>query len=190
MNEKELIILLKKGSQKAFDSLYQMYSKRLYAYCYQYTKSREETEEIVQDVFMKLWMNKSTIHQEDTVKYLLFAIAKNHLINAYKSHLNSFVFEEYVDYYNREEFSINDTSHGVEQEDFYKLLRKAMTHLSETQQQIVDYCKLQQLSNRETAERLSLKEQTVKNQLSLALKILREQLSNIMGLLIALLLNK
>jgi RNA polymerase sigma-70 factor (ECF subfamily) len=187
MNEKELIILLKKGSQKAFDILYQLYSKRIYAYCYQYTKSREETEEIVQDVFMKLWLNKSTIRQEDTIKYLLFTIAKNQLVNSYKSHLNSFIFEEYVTYCNREELSVNDTSHWVEYDDFRKLLREAMAHLSETQQKVFDYCKLQQLSNKETAERLSIKEQTVKNQLSLAIKILREELSNVILLILLIL---
>jgi RNA polymerase sigma-70 factor (ECF subfamily) len=179
MNEKELIILLKQGSQKAFDSLYQMYAKRLYAYCYQYTKSREETEEIVQDVFMKLWINKSTIRQEDTINSLLFTIARNQLINGYKSRLNSFVFEEYVDYCNQEELSVNDTAHRVEYDDFCRLLDKAMTYLSDTQQKVFDYCKLRQLSNRETAKRLSLQEQTVKNQLSIALKILREKLPKI-----------
>ncbi|GHT71068.1 DNA-directed RNA polymerase sigma-70 factor [Bacteroidia bacterium] len=189
MNEKELITLLKQGSQRAFDSLYQMYSKRLYAYCYQYTKSREKTEEIVQDVFMKLWTNKSSIHQEDTIKHLLFTIAKNQLINAYKSNVNSFVFENYVDYCNKEELSVNDTGHIVEYEDFCKALQKVMTHLSDTQQKVFDYCKLRQLSNKETARRLSLQEQTVKNQLSIALKILREELSKIITLIFLLIIK-
>lgn len=189
MDEKELIILLKNGSQKAFDRLYQMYSKQLYAYCYQYTKSREETEEIIQDVFLKLWYYKSNIQQEDTIKHLLFTIAKNQLINAYKSRLNSFVFEEYVNYCNKEEFSVNDTSQLVEYDDFQKLLRKALPHLSETQRKVFDYCKLQQLSNKDAAERLSIKEQTVKNQLSLALKILRKELSNIITLMFLLIVK-
>jgi RNA polymerase sigma-70 factor (ECF subfamily) len=189
MNEKELITLLKQGSQRAFDSLYQMYSKRLYAYCYQYTKSREETEEIVQDVFLKLWLNKSSVRQEDTIKNLLFTIARNQLINAYKSNLNSYVFEDYVDYCNTQELSVNDTGHKVEYDDFRKALRKAMTHLSETQQKVFEYCKLRQLSNKETARRLSLQEQTVKNQLSIALKILREELSKIITLIFLLIVK-
>jgi RNA polymerase sigma-70 factor (ECF subfamily) len=184
LNEKEWIKLLKQGSQKAFDSLYQMYSKRLYAYCYQYTKSREETEEIVQDVFLKLWLNRSSIRQEDTINYLLFTIAKNQLINGYKSRLNSFAFEEYVDYCDREDLSVNNTAYQVEYDDFCRLLDKAMKHLNNTQQKVFDYCKLRQLSSKETAKRLSLQEQTVKNQLSIAIKILREELAKIITLIL------
>ena len=52
MNEEELVYQLKQESQDAFNRIYNMYSARLYAYCMQYVKSREDTEEIVQDVFM------------------------------------------------------------------------------------------------------------------------------------------
>lgn len=48
--ERHLIHDLKQGSHKAFDKIYQMYSKRLYAYSLQFTKSSEESEEIVQEV--------------------------------------------------------------------------------------------------------------------------------------------
>ena len=50
MNEEELVYQLKQESQDAFNRIYNMYSARLYAYCMQYVKSREDTEEIVQDV--------------------------------------------------------------------------------------------------------------------------------------------
>ena len=47
MNEEELVYQLKQESQDAFNRIYNMYSARLYAYCMQYVKSREDTEEIV-----------------------------------------------------------------------------------------------------------------------------------------------
>lgn len=50
--ERHLIHDLKQGSHKAFDKIYQMYSKRLYAYSLQFTKSSEESEEIVQEVYV------------------------------------------------------------------------------------------------------------------------------------------
>ncbi len=46
MNEEELVYQLKQESQDAFNRIYNMYSARLYAYCMQYVKSREDTEEI------------------------------------------------------------------------------------------------------------------------------------------------
>ena len=73
--EQYLIHDLKRGSHKAFDKIYQMYSKRLYAYSLQFTKSSEESEEIVQEVFVKLkhyvlyfllWLN--TVSSMHTVR--------------------------------------------------------------------------------------------------------------------------
>lgn len=48
-----------------------MYSKRLYAYSLQFTKSSEESEEIVQEVFVKLWSNRINIRQDETLRSLL-----------------------------------------------------------------------------------------------------------------------
>lgn len=71
-SEPELIRELKKGSMRAFDAIYSMYFKRLYAYCFQFTKSGEDAEEIVQDVFLRLWNVRESIRQEETLRSLLF----------------------------------------------------------------------------------------------------------------------
>jgi len=92
ITEKNLIRELKNGSSRAFDKIYQMYSKRLYAYSVQFTKSSEEAEEIIQDVFVKLWQNRANIRQEETLRSLLFIMAKHHLINAYHSKVNHPVY--------------------------------------------------------------------------------------------------
>ena len=61
------------------------------AYCVHYTKSREDAEEIVQDVFVALWNSRETIRQEETLHSLLFTISKHRVINAYRSTLNSLI---------------------------------------------------------------------------------------------------
>ena len=66
--EEDLILDIKNGSKKAFDAIYNMYFKRLYAYCIQYTKSKEKAEEIVQDVFVRLWNIMAEIKQEKTLQ--------------------------------------------------------------------------------------------------------------------------
>lgn len=93
--EQYLIHDLKRGSHKAFDKIYQMYSKRLYAYSLQFTKSSEESEEIVQEVFVKLWSNRINIRQDETLRSLLFIMAKHRLINAYRQKINHPIYEEY-----------------------------------------------------------------------------------------------
>jgi RNA polymerase sigma-70 factor (ECF subfamily) len=149
-----------------------MYAKRIFAYCLQYAKLTEDAEEIVQDVFMQLWANRENIRQEESLRSLLFVIARHHLINAYRATVNSPVYEDYVDY--QEKLAADDAGHSLEYEDFVGQIRKALGQLPPTQRKVIELSRLKGLSNSEVSEKLSLSLQTVKNQLSLGLKALRE----------------
>jgi RNA polymerase sigma-70 factor (ECF subfamily) len=187
INEQELIQALKQGSHSAFDGIYQMYAKRLYAYSLQFTKSADEAEDIVQNVFIKLWTNRANIRQEETLRSLLFIMAKHFLINSYRSKLNNKTYKEYIIYLNKS--SIDNISNKLEYDEFVKQFHKAMKKLSVTQQKVVALSRIKQLSNKEIAEELSLSEQTVKNQLSIGLKALRIKLYKLLILFILFFIN-
>lgn len=175
-SEPQLILLLKNGSYKAFERIYQLYAKRLFAYSIQFTKSQEESEEIVQDVFMRLWTNRAKIRQEDTLRSLLFIMTKHYLINAFRSKINQPEYEEYIQYKN--EHSVDNVSDQLEYQEFVARFRAILKTLPETQQKVITLSKIKQFSNKEIADKLSLSEQTVKNQLSLGLKTLKEKLGS------------
>lgn len=185
--EKILIHSLKQGSQNAFDEIYQMYSKRLYAYSLQFTKSPEDAEEIVQDVFIKLWTNREIIRQDETLRSLLFIMAKHHLINAYRSKINHPLYEDYS--WHLHDLSVNNTHYHVEYNELVQRIKQIMKTLTSTQQKVIKLSRLQQLSNKEIAKALSLSEQTVKNQLSLGLKIMKEKLNAILTFAMLFFLN-
>lgn len=172
--ESKLIKELKKGSYKAFDRIYDLYAKRLYGYCIQYLKSPEDAEEIVQDVFVQLWQKRESIQQEETIGALLFTISKYKLINAWRARLNHPLYEDYVNYVNH--ISVNDTAHKIEYDDFMKKVRSTLSDLPDTQRKVITLSRLEQRTNKEIAEILQLSEQTVKNQLVLGLKALKEKL--------------
>ena len=183
MHEHLLIAGLKKGSKEAFDEIYRLYAGRLLAYCVQYTKCREDAEEIVQDVFVALWNSRRDIRQEETLRSLLFTISKHRVINAYRSTLNSPVYEDYVDYQN--DLSVSEDCHPMEYEQYVRIVKDTIRRLPSTQQRVITLSRFSQLSNKEIAERLSLSEQTVKNQLSIGLKALREMLAKVLALSMA-----
>lgn len=185
--EHYLIQELKRGSHKAFDQIYQMYAKRLYAYSLQFTKSPEESEEIVQEVFVKLWYNRLKIKQDETLRSLLFIMVKHHLINAYRFKINHPVYEDYVNC--MDVLSTEDPHYKLEYNEFVLRFQKIMKTLPATQQKVIHLSRIKQLSNKEIAEELSLSEQTVKNQLSLGLKALKEKLTKIILLLMLLFIN-
>jgi RNA polymerase sigma-70 factor (ECF subfamily) len=167
-----LIFQLKQGSSKAFDRIYQMYGKRLYAYSLQFTKSPKDSEEIVQDVFVKLWTNREHIKVDRTLRSLLFIMTKHHIINAFRSRINQPVYEEYINC--KEMISCDDAGQQLEYQEFVSKFKKAVQTLPVTQQKVIILSKIKALSNKEIAEALALSEQTVKNSLSVGLKKLKE----------------
>ena len=185
-SESELIALLKQGSQEAFKSLYDLYARRLYAFCMEYTKSREDTEEIVQDAFIWLWRNKDNIRQEATIKNLLFLRVKHFLINAWRARVNTPIFEDYVDYINS---LPADSRDHLEYMDFQVTVMSFIDQLPKTQSKVVKMSRLEGFKNKEIAEKLRLSEQTVKNALSMGLKFLKERLGTIEMLVLCVLFS-
>lgn len=172
--ESDYIRDLKNDSVQAFNCIYRIYAKRLYAFCLQYTKLREDAEEVVSDTFVWLWNNRHSIRQEETLKSLLFIRTRHFLINAYRSMVSSPVYEDYVEYKDRLQSDSDECL--LEYEDFLKQIKRMMRTLPMTQRRVIELSKIEQLSNQEIALKLNLSEQTVKNQLSLGLKRMRELL--------------
>jgi len=165
-----------------------MYAKQLYAFCLQYIKISEDAEEIVEDIFIHLWEIRHNIKKEDTLRPLLYIMAKNYLINAYRSQINSPIYEAYINYENI--LSEDQTTHHLEFEDFFNQFKNTLQKLPITQQKIITLSKIESLNNKEIASRLNLSEQTVKNQLSIALKTLRKELGFVkMALFLLFLVN-
>ena len=138
-SEKELIEQLKGGSIKAFDNIYDMYAKRLYAFSLQYTKVKEDAEEIVQDIFVQLWNSRTSIRQEETLKSLLFIMAKHHLINAFRARVNSPVYEDYINY--QDKLLSGDSHYRIEYEEFVTQIKTAINKLPSTQQDVIKLSK-------------------------------------------------
>lgn len=185
MEEALLITRLRNGSYSAFNTLYRMYAKRLYAYCLQFTKSAEESRDIVQETFVKLWENRNKLQDCPSIRPLLFAIAKNDLINAYKRRINSPAYEDYVCF--QDALKDEDTHLHIEYQEFLNNVEKAIGKLSPSQQKVIRLSRFQNLSNKEIAIQTGLSEQTVKNQLSIGLKKLREFITEFISLALPLL---
>jgi len=174
--EKQYICDLRRGSYKAFDALYSMYAHRLYGFILKLTKSDADTKEIVQDVFVKLWLNREKITPDSSFQSFLFTIAKNIAINKFRANISSPVFVDYVDYLNEKSLYGDDITEKINYDDFKLKLVQAKNHLNNTQKMIFELSKELGYSNTEVAQKLDLSEQTVKNQLTIILKSLKGQL--------------
>ncbi|HCN53048.1 MAG TPA: RNA polymerase sigma-70 factor [Prevotella sp.] len=174
MNEAQLIIELKMGSTHALEKIYDLYSARLYAFGLHYSKSREATQELVEDVFIWLWMNRKSIRQKESLRSILFIRLKHYLINAYRKTANSPQFRNYLDYLASVPTEAADSA--IEYDEFVKKLNLAISQLPSTQQKVVRLVKFEAFRIEDVARQLNLTEQTVRNQLYLGLKQLKQAL--------------
>ncbi|MDD2285058.1 MAG: RNA polymerase sigma-70 factor [Paludibacter sp.] len=180
--EKQYILELNRGSYRAFDALYSIYSRRLYAFALKMTKSHSDAKEIVQDTFVRLWLNRENVLPEDSFQAYLFTIAKNAILNKMRTLINMPVFVDYMEYMNERRLSENNITEAIEMDEFRKKLEQAKESLSETQLKVFELSRELGYSHSEVAQQLNLSEQTVRNQLSLALKTLRKKLADNMVL--------
>ena len=172
----ETIKKLQEGSYEAFDTLYNVYADSLYGFALLHTKSTVQAEDIVQDTFLKLWNMRESLSVEGSFKSMLFTIAKNHVIDIFRQQVNRANFEDYIAFCEDENLLDNTSVEKVYYNDFLEKLAIAKQKLTPAQRNIFELSREEGMSNTEIAAASNLSEQTVKNHLSAALKVLRVEL--------------
>ena len=173
---KVLIIQLKNGSYKAFNALYGQYFDLLYGFIFTLTRSHDQTTELVQETFIKVWLNREKIDPDLSFKAWLYKIAKNHLLDQLKKQWNHPLFEDYLTHCADENISVNSWEESFDFEAFRNLLNKAKKKLSPRQVEIFELNKEQDIPVSEIATQLQITEQAVYNYLSQAKAILQKEM--------------
>lgn len=76
-HEKDLLLRLRDGEEYAFERLYRLYSKRIFVNILKLVNDEDQAQEILQDVFVKIWNHRKNIDPERSFSSYLFSIAKN-----------------------------------------------------------------------------------------------------------------
>jgi len=182
-NETELILKISKGDKRAFTILFEGYYKSLAAYIFKLTESMELTEEIVQDVFIKVWLKRETLAEINSFSNYLFILSKNKTLNSlrkqarYCTHFQSLEKELETDIRMEEE---NDVY-----EDFRLLIDHAVERLPQQQKRIYQLSRFERLKYEEIAQQLNLSAETVKKHMYLATKTIKEYVHNHMDEVVA-----
>ncbi|OQP47452.1 hypothetical protein A4H97_08135 [Niastella yeongjuensis] len=173
-NEKELLQNIAQGDERAFFSFYDHYSALLRPFLFKYTRVESDVEEIVQETFIKIWVNRDDLATIENVKAWVFKIASRTYLNYLKKAIRekkrnliagSGTAVETVTPFERT--SVGEISAAIKQ---------AIGKLSEQKKRVYAMSREQGLMPMEIAEKLGIPVGTVKNQLSAALKEIREHL--------------
>ena len=189
LSEKELIILLQQDDEGALRPLYESHLRPLHYFILRIAKSRELAEDVVQDVFLKLWESRLQINPDKPLKTYLYTIAKNHLLNLLKrAQQESFILEEIKKYTPP---ATNTTDLQLDYSESNELLNEAIQKLPPQCREVFIRCKIQGMAYKEAGIELGIAEGTVHAQMVKALRILREYITfkNAILLLLAYLKN-
>lgn len=178
MDEK-YIIGLRKGSYDDFNKLYDLYADRLYGFAYNLTHSEEMAEEIVQEVFLKIWQMREHLSPDYSFRSFLFTIAKNKFLNDLRNRLTLLSYDEYAAQFDSAGEGENTTESDFNFQELNEQILRAKNKLSKQQRRIFEMSREEGLSSKEIALKLDISEQSARNQLSCALKVLREELIRI-----------
>lgn len=176
ITEKKLKTKFKSNSEDAFKTLFSTYFDLLYGFVFSLTKSHDQTEDIVQETFIKVWQKRDQVNPELNFKAWLFAIAKNQIIDAFRKSLRDPLFEDYLIYSSDENLSITSQEDSFDFDWFKEALREAKKKLSPRQEQVFRLCKELGYPPSQVAILLNISDQVVYNYLSQALFILRKEL--------------
>lgn len=169
-NESELLGRLASGNEAAFTEIFHRYHQLLATYVYRLTRSQELTEEVVQDVFLKIWLNREAIFKIQEFKAYLFAAARNHAFNALKkASLDSVYLED-----NEWSYHANRlVETGENETDYGKLIDEAIDLLPPQQQRVYLLSKHERRKYNQIAQELNLSTETVKKYIQLSSESIR-----------------
>ena len=174
--ERELLLRLKNGNEQAFEAIYNLYSNRLYGNLIKLVKSEEEAQEILQDIFIKIWNKRQEIDVDASFRSYLFKIAENKAYDFFRKlardkrrekRLIAIATTEYV-----------HIEEAILKKENEAILEKAIQSLPAQRQQVFRLCKLEGRTYKEVGELLGISVSTISDHIVKATKSLREYFEN------------
>ncbi len=172
MDDETLASLIKAGDKEAFEALFKKFSKRIYYFSISYLKNENDAEEIVQELFIRIWNKRANLDQAKNIKAYLFKIAVN-IIYDYIRHKNiEDAFKEYAKV--NFDISSNETWHQVAFDDMKIKMDKLVSMMPQQRRKIFLMSREDGLSNEEIAHKIGVSKRTVENHLYRAISFLKE----------------
>jgi len=162
---------LKAGDQLAFAAIYNRYRSKMYAYASNLCKSEETAEEIVQEVFIRIWQKREQINLDLNFDAYIKKITLNHVLNYLKKASRERTLQQEI--FNYIETIRNTTEDNVLERELIKTYDEAISKLPQ-KKLIYELSRNEELTHDQIAEKLGISKNTVKNHMVEATKFIRQ----------------
>lgn len=182
-DDRDLLSLLNNGDKKAFEVIYDRFADRLYGYVYSRIRVKETCEEIVQEIFVSLWVKRESLEITNTLDSYLYGAAKHKILSYIRS---NDVRKKYVADFAR--FTANRVDNSSEEllelKDLQHTIDERISGLPEKCQTAFRMSRMEHEPIQRIAERMNISTRTVENYISLALRHLRTSLGDLLAIII------
>ena len=180
----ELILGIQKDDSVSFESLYHLYHKRVYAFALSLLNSAPDAEEILQNVFLAIWMQRKSLNISSSFTSYLFSIVRYKVYDFIHQKINHEAYVKFTLEHNDEYSFVTDDA--ISFSELEKSFHKAIEQLPERRREIFVLSRIEKLSYKEISERLGITENTVDTQIRHALNFLRLQLGDYLAIILIL----
>lgn len=173
-------------TEMIFEQVFKSHFKQLHAYAYTILKDEDEAEEVVQNVFYKLWEKKERISELQSLNAYLYRAVYNDSLNYLKHQKVKASYQSFAMHNNSE---MDNSASDKKLNELERRLSVALSELPEQCRTIFQMSRFEELKYREIAERLGLSVKTVENQMGKALRLMRTKLADFLAVLWIIILN-
>ena len=173
--ETELLLRLQKGDESAFASLFYAYKDKLLNFSFSFTHSEEKAEDVVQEVFLKIWQNRDRIGEVDNFSAYIYRIAQNHAIDELRRFSKETL--SVSSHFSADEVVVNGPVEDLLNKEIRQKIDEAVNLLPPQQKNIYYLHNEEGLKYEEIASQLDLSESTIRNHMSQAMRNIRKILS-------------
>ena len=174
LDDGQLVDLLKSGDRDAFEEIYNRYKYVLHNHAWNKVRNKEEAQDTIQEVFTALWSKRESINIGNNLPGYLYTCVRNHILNVI---VRKDVQNKYISSIQQfAEAAPIITDHRVRENMLKSLIDKEVSNLPPRMRTVFELSRNQHLSHKEIAAIMGTSEQTVKKQVTKALKTLRTKL--------------
>jgi RNA polymerase sigma-70 factor (ECF subfamily) len=173
-DDKLLSSMVANGSEEAFRTLFKRYYDHIYGVAFAFTKSPAMSEDLVQDVFLKIWFKRELLRSVARFDAYLFMVARNHILNELEKRIHEEQFTDDLHNYFRE---VNNTPENyLILKETEEIIIEAVNRLPLQQQAVFRLSREEELSQELIAERMNISVNTVKSHMNKSLRFIRHHL--------------
>ncbi len=176
-NEREILRELADGNESVFVQVFDQYSPKIYGLALKFLNSKEVAEEVVQDVFMDIWVNRVKLPDILNLGAYIHGMAKKKIYDAYR---NKTDFVEWMEGLNFREPAENATERMLQEIEHEKLLQEVVRELPEHQRKIFQLAWEEGLTHQMIAQRMNLTRLAVKSHMKRILHYIRTRLEPVL----------